>query len=208
MQKITKFGKLGAYFALTSGAKFKLLWGSIIHLDIFYLKMRNRGLITTLALLHIFILHRRGYTKNRQNAKSTANYSSHMRAKFILYRRGQFSELELASAYLHSPYNMDVFRTSKFQQSILYGLSFVPIWRTTYHAQKITELLHDYYLVTLSEPLIFLGFSRLSASDLTSVIWREEKHPKMNSFCTDIIILTYGKHSKINGFSDSRNPTL
>nr|DAJ86292.1 MAG TPA: hypothetical protein [Bacteriophage sp.] len=26
--------------------------------------------------------------KNRQNAKSTANYSSHMRAKFILHRRG------------------------------------------------------------------------------------------------------------------------
>nr|DAU90141.1 MAG TPA: hypothetical protein [Caudoviricetes sp.] len=35
--------------------------------------------------------------------------------------------------------------------------------------------MHDYYLVTLSESLIFLGFSRLSAFELTSVIWREEK---------------------------------
>jgi hypothetical protein len=34
--------------------------------------------------------------------------------------------------------------------------------------------MHDYYLVTLSESLIFLGFSRLSAFDLMGVIWREE----------------------------------
>ena len=37
------------------------------------------------------------------------------------------------------------------------------------------EKLHDYYLVTLSESLIFLGFSRVSAFDLMGVIWREEK---------------------------------
>ena len=49
-------------------------------------KMRNRWLITTLALLHIFILHRRGW----------------------------FSELELANSplsmdydYMNSPFNMD-----------------------------------------------------------------------------------------------------
>ena len=34
--------------------------------------------------------------------------------------------------------------------------------------------MHDYYLVTLSEYLIFLGFSMLSAFDLMGVIWREK----------------------------------
>lgn len=34
--------------------------------------------------------------------------------------------------------------------------------------------MHDYYLVTLSESLIFLGFSMLLAFDLMGVIWREE----------------------------------
>ena len=36
--------------------------------------------------------------------------------------------------------------------------------------------MHDYYLVTLSESLIFLGFSMLLAFDLMGVIWREEKN--------------------------------
>ena len=34
--------------------------------------------------------------------------------------------------------------------------------------------MHDYYLVTLSESLIFLGFSMVSAFDLMGVIWREK----------------------------------
>ena len=34
--------------------------------------------------------------------------------------------------------------------------------------------MHDYYRIKLSESLIFLGFSRLLAFNLTSVIWREE----------------------------------
>ena len=54
------------------------------------------------------------------------------------------------------------------------------IWRITYHAQKYSATMHDYYLVTLSESLIFLGFSRLLAFELMGVIWREEKlHPKI-----------------------------
>ena len=54
---------------------------------------------------------------------------------------------------------------------------------TTYHAQKYSATMHDYYLVTLSESLIFLGFSRLSAFDLMGVIWREENsHPKWTLF--------------------------
>ena len=36
--------------------------------------------------------------------------------------------------------------------------------------------MHDYYLVTLSESLIFLGFSMLSAFDLMGVIWRGNKN--------------------------------
>lgn len=32
--------------------------------------------------------------------------------------------------------------------------------------------MHDYYLVTLLESLIFLGFSMLLAFDLMGVIWR------------------------------------
>ena len=54
-------------------------------------------------------------------------------------------------------------------------ISFVAIWRITYHAQKYSATMHDYYLVTLSESLIFLDFSRLLVFNLTSVIWREEK---------------------------------
>ena len=40
--------------------------------------------------------------------------------------------------------------------------------------------MHDYYLVTISESLIFLGFSRLLAFDLMGVIWREEK---LHDYC-------------------------
>ena len=40
--------------------------------------------------------------------------------------------------------------------------------------------MHDYYLVTLSESLIFLGFSSLLAFDLMGVIWREEK---LHDYC-------------------------
>lgn len=60
-----------------------------------------------------------------------------------------------------------------------YFSTFVPIWRTTYHAQKYSATMHDYYLVTLSESLIFLGFSRLSAFDLMGVIWGEITAQKM-----------------------------
>lgn len=34
--------------------------------------------------------------------------------------------------------------------------------------------MHDYGVIILSEPLIFLGFSRLLEVDLMGVIWREE----------------------------------
>ena len=51
---------------------------------------------------------------------------------------------------------------------------------TTYHAQKYSATMHDYYLVTLSESLIFLGFSRLLAFDLMGVIWREEIFTERN----------------------------
>ena len=71
---------------------------------------------------------------------------------------------------------------------------------TTYHAQKYSATMHDYYLVTLSESLIFLGFSMLLAFDLMGVIWREENYAKMDYFCADIIILTYRKHSSIKCF--------
>ena len=39
--------------------------------------------------------------------------------------------------------------------------------------------MHDYYLVTLSESLIFLGFSMVLAFDLMGVIWREITAQKM-----------------------------
>ena len=78
----------------------------------------------------------------------------------------------------------------------------MPIWRTTYHAQKYSATMHDYYLVTLSEPLIFLGFSMVSGILTMGVIWREESASKIDYFRADIIILTYGKHSSIKGFSD------
>ena len=42
--------------------------------------------------------------------------------------------------------------------------------------------MHDYYLVTLSESLIFLGFSMLSAFDLMGVIWRGNKIIKNGYF--------------------------
>ena len=44
-----------------------------------------------------------------------------------------------------------------------------------YFAKKTARLLPNYYLVTLSESLIFLGFSMLLAFDLMGVIWRERK---------------------------------
>lgn len=36
--------------------------------------------------------------------------------------------------------------------------------------------MHDYYLVTLLESLIFLGFLMVLAFDLMGVIWREKKN--------------------------------
>lgn len=98
--------------------------------------------------------------------------------------------------------------------------------------------MQNFYLVTLSESLIFLGFSRLSEILTMGVIWREETifaerncwkcsifnslmgikwgcnmegrkfASKMHDFCADIIILTYRKHSSIKGFRAWVNPTL
>ena len=45
--------------------------------------------------------------------------------------------------------------------------------------------MHDYYLVTISESLIFLGFSMVLAFDLMGVIWREEKTISKHLFFRD-----------------------
>lgn len=50
------------------------------------------------------------------------------------------------------------------------------------HFLLFCKKLHDYYLVTLSESLIFLGFSMLLAFDLMGVIWREKKSSKIGTF--------------------------
>lgn len=130
--------------------KFILLWGSIIHIDIFYLKMRNRHLITTLALLHIFILHRRGW----------------------------FSGCP-TSWFVHSQWTTIIWIVH-FSWTFICGFK-----GTTYHAQKYSATMHDYYLVTLSEPLIFLGFSMVSGILTMGVIWREEKNMSKHLFFRD-----------------------
>ncbi len=59
--------------------------------------------------------------------------------------------------------------------------------------------MHDYYLVTLSESLIFLGFSRLSAFDLMGVIWREITAQKNGVIITELNSLNPCKirHSEV-----------
>ena len=61
----------------------------------------------------------------------------------------------------------------------------VYIWRITYHAQKYSATMHDYYRIKLSESLIFLGFSRLLEFELMGVIWREEKNMSKHLFFRD-----------------------
>ena len=59
--------------------------------------------------------------------------------------------------------------------------------------------MHDYYLVTLSESLIFLGFSRLSAFDLMGVIWRGNNCTKNGVIITELNSLNPCKirHSEV-----------
>ena len=76
-----------------------------------------------------------------------------------------------------NPFFMDYFYFLNLKSTILNGLiknTKCFFKGTTYHAQKYSATMHDYYRIKLSESLIFLGFSRLLAFDLMGVIWREE----------------------------------